>query len=660
VNSECASGFCATEPNGVGNDRCAPSGMVWIPSGVFTMGSPLGEVGRGVEEIQHSVTLTRAYFLDRTEVTQGAWKALSGGLNPSCYQSTTGTICTTNNANDSGPIEQMDWYSTVAFANARSAAEGLQQCYAMNGCTNATNGWMDGIHTGCTGAVFVGLTCSGYRLPSEAEWEFAARAGTVTATHLGDLTGSVTDCVTPQANMDGTAWWCLNSGNRTHAVGGKLANPWGLRDMLGNVAEFNLDRWWVYSGATVDPTGNPAGEVPSVRGGTYANIARWQRSASRSNGAFTNQNKLIGFRLARTVTRACGTLPRNAVAAVESGNATGWGACEATACVAGATLSNGSCLLNSPLGTACGGNEDCASGNCATDPNGTANDRCAPMGMNYIPAGTFRMGSPATELGHQSDETQHTVTLTRSFFIDRTETPQGAWKILSGGINPACFQANPGIDYTCSNANSNDNGPVESVDWYSVVAFANAKSAAEGLQQCYSLIGCSEGTNGWKDGRHLNCRGATDIGASCTGYRLPTEAEWEYAARAGTTSATYLGNLIGNLDCSTSQPNLDGIAWWCLNSATRTQLVGTKPANAWGLRDMLGNVREWVNDGPRTYGSVPAVDPIGPSAATGTSREVRGGSWNDSGSSGSRAANRIESAPYNSGSFGFRLVRTAP
>ena len=84
---------------------------------------------------------------------------------------------------------------------------------------------------------------------------------------------------------------------------------------------------------------------------------------------------------------------------------------------------------------------------------------------------------------------------------------------------------------------------------------------------------------------------------TCTGYRLPTESEREYAARGGTETATYLGNLSGSvLDCTTVQANLDGIAWWCLNSENRTQAVGGKTANSFGLYDMLGNAREWTGD----------------------------------------------------------------
>jgi formylglycine-generating enzyme required for sulfatase activity len=235
-------------------------------------------------------------------VTQGQWKALSGGTNPSCFQSTTGTgTCPTSNANDSGPVERVDWYSAVAFANARSAAEGLTSCYTLTGCTGGANGWKDGIHTDCTAASFSGLTCTGYRLPTESEWEYASRGGTTGATYLGNLSGTVTGCTTAQANLDGIAWWCRNGGDRTNAVGGKTSNSFGLSDMLGNVWEWTGDWNGTYPGTVTDPLGAGTGSARVRRGGSFDSAASQARAAYRSSVTPAYRYGSSGFRIARTV-----------------------------------------------------------------------------------------------------------------------------------------------------------------------------------------------------------------------------------------------------------------------------------------------------------------------------------------------------------------------
>ncbi len=353
-------------------------------------------------------------------------------------------------------------------------------------------------------------------------------------------------------------------------------------------------------------------------------------------------------------TRTCSTLPANATAGTQTWTGSDYGTCSATACVSGYEVNMRACSLGLSVGTACTLNAECASGYCATGPTGTANGRCAPTGMNYIPAGTFTMGSPGGELGQDTDETQHSVTLSRAFFMGQTEVTQGQWKALSGGTtNPSNFS-------TCG-----DNCPVETMDWYAAVAFANARSAAEGLTSCYTLTGCADATNGWKDGIHTSCTAATFTGLNCTGYRLPTESEWEYAARAGTTTATYGGNLSATTDCVTLNGTggfaagtaLGSLAWYDCNAASRTQAVGGKSANSFGLYDMLGNVWEWTGDWYNTYPAT-VTDPTGP--ITGSTRVVRGGSWYGN-ARDARAASRNAGTPgLRYDNLGFRLSRTAP
>jgi formylglycine-generating enzyme required for sulfatase activity len=282
--------------------------MNYIPAGTFVMGSPTGEVGQRTDETQHAVTISRSFFLGQTEVTQGQWKALSGGINPSCHQTTTGGGCDSSNANDSGPVEQVDWYSAAAFANARSSAEGLTSCYTLTGCINPANGWMDGVHTGCTDATFSGLTCTGYRLPTESEWEYAARAGTTTATYGGNLSAA-TGCVTLSGTggfaagtaLSSLAWYECNSGGRTQAVAGKAANSFGLYDVLGNVWEWTGDRYGTYPSTVTDPLGAATGPVRVFRGGSWFNFDGFLRAAYRGSDVSPySYYSILGFRLART------------------------------------------------------------------------------------------------------------------------------------------------------------------------------------------------------------------------------------------------------------------------------------------------------------------------------------------------------------------------
>jgi formylglycine-generating enzyme required for sulfatase activity len=257
-----------------------------------------------------------------------------------------------------------------------------------------------------------------------------------------------------------------------------------------------------------------------------------------------------------------------------------------------------------------------------------------------IPSGTFVMGSPGGELGRLSNEVQHQVTLTRDFLLQATEVTQGQWQAVMGN--------NPSYYTSCG-----PNCPLELVNWWDAVAYANALSAAEGLAPCYALSGCY-GVAGEKT---LNCTGVT-VNApggspyACEGYRLPTESEWEYAARAGTTWATYAGNLTAT-NCSDT--TLLPIAWFCGNEGGRPRAVGFKTPNAWGLYDMLGNVLEWTGD---WYGPYPGnvADPSGP--AFGSSRVGRSGAWNTV-AWAARAGYRYWAGPVSRYSNqGFRLARS--
>ena len=292
----------------------------------------------------------------------------------------------------------------------------------------------------------------------------------------------------------------------------------------------------------------------------------------------------------------------------------------------------------------CGVASDCLSGVCTsgvckagcTHASVTKSCSTDSLGISWcrVPAGCYKMGS-TTESCRSSNETQHDVTLTRDFVIGATETTQAQFNTLMG-YNPSSFST---CGLSC---------PVEQVTWHQAVAYCNALSKKAGLTPCYTCTG---------SGKTISCADTATYAGSkiygCPGYRLPTEAEWEYAYRAGTTTAFYNGGITS---CSGSDTNLNLIGWYSGNSSSKTHPAGQKLPNAWGLTDMSGNVWEWCQDWDGAYPSTGVQDPLETTA--GTMRRYRGGSW-ISAASYSRAAQRY-SFPHNKydQNLGFRCVRT--
>jgi len=257
-------------------DRDAPAHEQWVRvcPDAFVMGSPHEEPGRGADETAHRVEITRPFLIRATEVTQGEWEELMGS-NPARL-SACGTSC---------PVERVSWYDAVAFCNALSRAESLEQCY---GPAPGRVSWPRG------------LACLGYRLPTEAEWELAARAGTGTALFTGGL--EETGCG-PSPALDRAGWYCGNSSDTARPVAQKEPNAWGLYDGAGGVFEWTWSRHGPYRGAATDPTGARSGNERVIRGGSWTSAARYCRAAHRLPLLPGYRSPVVGLRPVRSLPR---------------------------------------------------------------------------------------------------------------------------------------------------------------------------------------------------------------------------------------------------------------------------------------------------------------------------------------------------------------------
>jgi len=257
--------------------------MARIPAGTFTMGSPDGERWRRDNEgPQHEVTVS-AFCMGKFPVTQREYEAVTG-KNPS-YK---GVYPVTDSRNDGGqsgqprggalPVEGVSWYEAVEYCNRLSLREGLAPAYTVTGDSAQWDR--------CS--VQWDRNADGFRLPTEAEWEYACRAGTTTPYYSGK-------------RASGAAWYEGNSGQWTHPVGGKKPNAWGLFDTHGNVWEWCWDWYGGYSGgAQTDPAGAQTGAYRVLRGGCCFFNAGGLRSAYRYYIAPHIRSFAVGFRVARS------------------------------------------------------------------------------------------------------------------------------------------------------------------------------------------------------------------------------------------------------------------------------------------------------------------------------------------------------------------------
>jgi formylglycine-generating enzyme required for sulfatase activity/serine/threonine protein kinase len=491
----------------------------WCPPGTFTMGSPNNEKDRYIDEDQVSVTLTKGYWMMETEVTQGLWQAAGG---PKLDWSTF------------GGSPELPVYN-VSHTEAEEFATKLTRL----------------LHE--AGQLPSGMKMA---LPTEAQWGYAARAGSKTRFSFGDDEGRLGEY----------AWFVGNSGNQIHAVGSREPNDWGLRDMAGNVNEWCADGFGAKLPGGVDPRGPSGAPYRVFRGGGWGAAPRFCRSANRDWNLPDFRILYLGFRVAAV--QAEPAAPEAVPVDPPARSSPAWRRDQA-----------------GDVHVVRVGDQD--------------------LRFRWCPPGTFTMGSPEDEKDRDTDEDQVEVTLTKGFWMTETEVTQGLWQAAGG----------PKLDW--SRFGGSPDLPVYNVSHLEAEEFASMLTRQ--LREAGQL------PNGMK-------------------VALPTEAQWEYAARAGSKTRFSFGD---------DEVRLGEYTWFVGNSGNKVHAVGSKNPNDWGLRDMAGNMWEWCSDG---YGDkLPGgVDPCGPSGAG--YRVNRGGSWYDLPRDCRSANRRWFELDFRDSNVGFRVA----
>jgi formylglycine-generating enzyme required for sulfatase activity/serine/threonine protein kinase len=554
--------------------------LVLIPPGEFEMGATpeeiqwaSGEGGKGYngqpwyfygvpnEAPRHRVQITKPFYLGMYPVTQAEYETVMG-VNPSEFakdkHEKAQGIDTRRH-----PVEKVNWDDATDFCRKLSAMPAERAARRV------------------------------YRLPTEAEWEYACRAGTTTRWWCGD----------DEAELEAVAWHHGNAGGTTHPVGQKRPNAWRLYDMHGNVWQWCADWFsqdYYRQSSPSDPQGPATGSLRVLRGGSYGHFPSACRAAFRDIFGPATRYSDYGFRVvaevagkeqarnqpdAPTTTSTAGDshAPPPAVAPFDATKAKqhqdAWAK-----------------YLGVPVEM--------------TDSIG--------MKLVLIPPGEFDMGSTHEEVewasayGKKYKESQwyfdqvssesprHRVKIAKPFYLGKYQVTQEQWEAVMGN-NPSMIKA--------------PTNPVENVSW-------------DHCQMFLAKLNAKFGGQGGK-------------------FQLPTEAQWEYACRAGSTTRYFFGD---------DDARLGEYAWYEDNSSQKTHPVGGKKPNAWGLYDMHGSVWKWCADwyDNMYYADSPTDDPAGP--AEGSTRVVTGGCWFTHAGT-CRSAHRLNLTPEtHDHGIGFRVV----
>ena len=640
--------------NGPNDGFVFVEGGTVVGSNDYNQNRDHGNTYIGAFPFGRTVTLSSFYISDH-EVTQGEYDAVMG-TNPSNFNSDPES----EEVQENRPVENVSWYDAIYFCNKYSESVRLTPCYKVDGNTDVTN-WNYTPHNGgsISGTITCDMTADGYRLPTEAEWEYAARGGQKTygtAAFANYYAGAATTDYMEwnDSNLERVGWYSNISSNKTHEVKKKIPNALNLCDMSGNVMEWCWD-WYndsVGTGSVTDPCGASSGSDRLIRGGSWRGISFSCSVPYRSNNDPSSREDYIGFRLVRSAESDI----HNVNYVTAHGNAPA--ATKVRTVITSETLPT----LTKDGWIFCGWYTDSSYN---SDKKASVGQRVTTDLTLYAKWFTddFVFVQGGTVVG-RNDYNQNltgafpagrTVTLS-SFYISDHELTQREYVAVMG-TNPSYFTSDP------ASGEVQENKPVENVSWYDAIYFCNKYSESVGLTPCYKVDGNTSVTS-WDYKPHYgSIHGEITCDMTANGYRLPTEAEWEYAARGGQETygtpdfTNYFAGAATTSYTSSINRSLDPVAWYSGDSNRITHEVKKKAPNALNLYDMSGNVGEWCWDWySDSVGTGSVIDPCG--ASLGSYHLIRGGSW-------SRVAYYCSVScrdPYEyfrDREVGFRLVRSA-